>query len=74
MITPARIRVAIVMMRRASCTGDEAKNVAAAIDAFEALYEQITAASKSADKAARLLEDEFDCKIPDEEEKDGNYA
>ena len=67
MITPDRIRVAIVMMRRASCTGDEAKNVAAAIDAFEALYEHMTAASKSAAKAAQALDE-------DSEENDGNDA
>ena len=66
-LTPARVRVAIVMMRRASCTGSEAKNVAAAIDAFEALYEHMTAASKSPDKAAQALDD-------DSEAKDGNDA
>ena len=67
MITPDRIRVAIVMMRRASCTGDEAKNVAAEIDAFEALYEQMVAARKSARKVAQTLDE-------DSEEKDGNDA
>ena len=67
MITPDHVRGAIVLMRRASCTGDEAKNVAAAIDAFEALYEQMTTASKSAAKAAQVLDD-------DSEEKDGNDA
>ena len=56
MITPDHTRVAIALMRRASCTGSEAKNVAAAIDAFEALYEQMTAASKSAAKAAQALD------------------
>ena len=67
MITPDHVRVALVMIRRASCTGDEAKNVAAAIDAFEALYEQMTVASKSAAKAAQALDE-------DSEEKDGNDA
>ena len=67
MITPDHVRVAIVMMRRASCTGDEAKNVAAAIDAFEELYEQMTVARKSAAIAAQALDE-------DSEEKDGNDA
>ena len=70
MITPDRIRVAIVMMRRASCTGSEAKNVAAAIDAFEALYEQMIAAHKSAQKVAQTL----DASTTDSEEKNGNDA
>lgn len=44
MITPDNVKVAIVMMRRASCTGDEAKNVALAIDAFERLFVQMSQA------------------------------
>ena len=70
MITPDRVRVAIVMMRRASCTGDESKNVAAAIDVFEALYEQLTAASKSAQTVAQTL----DTSTKDSEDDDGNDA
>ena len=70
MLTPDHVRVAIVMMRRASCTGNEAKNVAAAIDVFEGLYKQIVAANKSAHIVARTL----DTSTKDSEEKDGNDA
>ena len=69
-LTPDRVRVAIIMMRRASCTGDEAKNVAASIDVFEGLHKQIVAANKSAQKVAQTL----DTSTKDSEDEDGNDA
>lgn len=46
-LTPTNVKVAIVMMRRASCTGDEAGNVASAISAFEQLFQSMAAAAQA---------------------------
>ncbi len=43
MLTPDNVKVAVVLMLRAPCTGEEAKNVALAIDAFTAMHNQMTA-------------------------------
>lgn len=49
-LNPGNVKVAIVMMRRASCTGDEALNVAQAIIAFEQLFESMAAAAQKQPK------------------------
>ena len=49
MFTQDTVRVAIVLMRRAPLTGEEAKNVSDAIESLEALYERMTTANKLRD-------------------------
>ncbi len=43
MITPRLLRHAIKLMRSAPCIGDDSKEVAITIEAFEALYAQMVA-------------------------------
>lgn len=47
-LTPENVKVAIVMMLRAKCTGAESRNVARAIQAFEQLFENMAAAAQPA--------------------------
>ena len=64
-LNPTNVKVAIVMMRRASCTGDEAANVAMAIAAFEQLFQSMAAAAQ-----AQALTDED--ALLDKEDTDGD--
>lgn len=43
MLTADHIKVAIVMVSRASCSGEEATNVAATLQALHAEHERLTA-------------------------------
>ncbi len=44
MLTPDHLKVAIVMINRAPCKGEEARDVAITLQALGDLYEQATAA------------------------------
>lgn len=41
-MTPQNIRTAIILMKRATLTGEEARNASDAIAAFESMYDAVT--------------------------------
>ncbi len=57
MITPAQLRTAIIMMRRAPLTGEEAADAASAIQALEATYEAMTAPKLPVEEPEDIDED-----------------
>ncbi len=58
-LTAADLKVSIVMIRRAQCTGEEALNVAATLQKLEKLF-QITAQAEASGPVETEEENEYD--------------